>query len=228
MRELIRRWRESSLRLLGGFRSDGNNASLATPSGAPVRRRHRILVVCSSNTCRSPFVAQALQRSLGDADWQVVSAGTDASEGEPVPHRMRDAAAEHGVDLSLHRSRRITRELVCTSDLVVALSPRHVDTVLELEPRVRRRIRLLGGFHPLPDAWEPHADPRANPRRVVLGRGEIPAPRGENFEIHRDCCRELMSAVGNLSGFVVRREASRSIPERSAVTTPRLRTLRAL
>ena len=99
-------------------------------------------------------MAVALQQSLGDDEWQVVSAGTEAEEGRAAPESVCAVAAEHGVDLYAHRSRKITDDLVRSADLVIAMSHEQVESVLEIEPAARRRVRLLGGFHPLPDAWE--------------------------------------------------------------------------
>jgi len=181
-------------------------------------------VVCSSNACRSPFVAQALQTSLGDGEWQVVSAGTEAEEGKGVSASICAVASEHGVDLHPHRSRRVTQDLVSTADLVIVMSNEQVGTILELEPGARRRIRLLGGFHPVPDAWE-----AANSSRMALvDNVQAPDRQSDDLTCDRDCCRELLTGVARLSRFIQRREASRTGRDgRSPLSTPPLRTARA-
>jgi len=221
MRELIRWCRDSSRRLRSAVRAGETDAP--SPLVAPQRDRRRVLVVCSSNVCRSPFVATALQRLLGDDEWQVVSAGTDAQEGKAVSDSVSAVAAEHGVDLYTHRSRRVTREMVCTADLIIAMSHEQVRALLEIEPGARRRIRLLGGFHPLPDAWG-----AASARTAGAGENGASKRSLDDVSCDSDCCRELMTGVAKLSRFILRREASRRPPNgRSPLSTPPWRTARA-
>jgi protein-tyrosine phosphatase len=94
----------------------------------------RVLIVCTGNTCRSPMVAGALRRQLGpDTDRVVVeSAGTAAWEGQPATEPTLRIAARDGVDLSEHRSRRLTRSLVREADLVLVMEPSHLSAVLAL------------------------------------------------------------------------------------------------
>lgn len=205
MRQLIRWYRESPPRLRVVFHAGPNGAEEHRKAVAPLHRGpRRILVVCCGNVCRSPFAAGALQRHLDRSEWQVLSAGTHAAEGKPVTELMRAAAAEYGIDLSAQRSRKVTRSLLRTSELVITMSQRQAEKLLELEPAVQRRIRLLEGFSPQHDVWGLPADPR----RVAAAAGEIDDPAGEGFEFHQECCRRLDTAVGQLSRWLSRREGS--------------------
>ena len=215
MRQLIRWCRESPRRLRQVFRPGETDAPSPMPPAAPENGRRRILVVCSSNACRSPFAAQALQRSLGDEEWQVVSAGTRAREDEPVSDHVCAAAAEHGVDLSSHRSRKVTPELIRSSELVIAVSRHQVGELLELETGARRRIRLLRGFHPLPDSWG-----LSGARQMTVDGEEVSDPLAEDLEGHLDGYRQLTNAVAELSRFIMRREASRRARERRPPLSP--------
>jgi protein-tyrosine phosphatase len=224
MRELIRWYRDSPPRLRVVFRAESGRAPSSSQAEPPPRRgRKRLLVVCFGNVCRSPFAAGLLDQLLDRGQWQVLSAGTDAVDGKPVSTAMRVAAAEFGVDLSRHRSHEVTRELLRTSDLVITMSQRQAAKLLEIEPTIRRRIRLLGGFDPQPNTWGLPADPR----KPAAGDDEIPDPSGEDFEFHRLCCRRLDRAVTQLSRWVLRREASRPLPApRPPLSAPTLRAAR--
>jgi len=224
MRELIRWYRNSPARLRVVFRTNSSSALHVRHSGLPPRRgRKRLLVVCYGNVCRSPFAAGLLRQLLATNEWQVLSAGTNAVDGKPVSSSMRLAADERGVDMSRHRSRALTRDLLRSSDLVIAMSQRQVDKMLALEPTIKRRIRLLGGFDPQPNTWGLPADPR----RPAATEQEIPDPSGEDFEFHRECCRRLERAVTQLSRWVLRREASRPLPApRPPLSAPTLRAAR--
>ena len=98
----------------------------------------RILFVCTGNTCRSPMAAEiarrvAAERGLGDV--VVESAGTGAFEGSSASDGALLVAMEHGGDLTPHRSRALTREVVEGSDLVLAMGERHLTRVEDLGGR---------------------------------------------------------------------------------------------
>jgi len=224
MRQLIRWYKESPPRLRVVFRSGllvAENLRVAAP--VPRGGRRRILVVCFGNVCRSPFAAHLLQQRLDRGEWQVLSAGTNAAAGKTVTEYMSTAAGEHGIDLSTHRSRKVTRELLRTSDLIITMSQHQAKKLLELEPTAKRRVRLLDGFHPQPNTWGLPADPR----KAAALADEIADPTGEDFAFHRECCDRLENAVAQLSRWVLRRERSRSLPQpRPPLSAPTLRAVR--
>jgi protein-tyrosine-phosphatase len=90
----------------------------------------RLLFVCTGNTCRSPLAEaiarrEAIERGLGDIE--VASAGTSAWEGAPASDGALLVALERGLDLSGHRAQQLTRELVQSHDVVLAMGPHHVE-----------------------------------------------------------------------------------------------------
>ena len=83
-------------------------------------------------------MAEAIARRLLDAhgrdDVTVSSAGTAAWDGAPASEGAYLIALEHGLDLSAHRARQLTTDLIAASDLVLGMSPHHVE-----------RAQALGG-----------------------------------------------------------------------------------
>ena len=98
---------------------------------------YRILTVCTGNICRSPMVEYALREAvtaagLGDRV-EVSSAGTTGEEdGNPIDPRAGSLLRRHGLDPSGHRARRVTREDLAASDLVLALDHDHVGPLRRL------------------------------------------------------------------------------------------------
>jgi protein-tyrosine phosphatase len=83
----------------------------------------KVLFVCAGNICRSPF-AEGLARRLATergVDVEFASAGEIALDGDRCPGDAVAAAREHGVDLSLHRARRLTVADRSAVDKVVPL-----------------------------------------------------------------------------------------------------------
>ena len=107
----------------------------------------RILFVCSGNTCRSPLAEAIARRILADSGKEnviVESAGTQAWQGAPASDEAILIGVERNLDLSGHRSRRLTPEMVEASDLVLVMSPEHLAQVREMDSTAN--AYLLGGF----------------------------------------------------------------------------------
>ncbi len=83
----------------------------------------RVLFVCTANQCRSPM-AKALFRAHLQArgcDAEVASAGSLAPGIEP-PEEVVDVMADFDIDITDHRSRMLSSQLVAQADLVVTMT----------------------------------------------------------------------------------------------------------
>jgi protein arginine phosphatase len=86
----------------------------------------RILFVCTGNTCRSPF-AEAVARREGRVDAE--SAGLSALADDRPPEDAIVVARELGYDLSSHRARPLTEEMLERADVIVGMTAAHVASV---------------------------------------------------------------------------------------------------
>src|SRR5438094_9980874 len=95
-----------------------------------------VLFVCTGNICRSPLAGALLERALKERGLEVsvTSAGTGAWDGAPVSEGAYLVGLERGLDLSSHRARLLTRELVEEADLILTMARHH-----------RARVDELGG-----------------------------------------------------------------------------------
>lgn len=116
--------------------------------------RWTLLMVCSGNTCRSPMAATLAAKLLADqrglavedleaAGVRVLSAGVFAMPGQPAAAEAVEAMQKAGLDLSAHRSRTLTRELIHEADVIYAMTEAHRQAVLDLLPSAADKVFRL-------------------------------------------------------------------------------------
>ena len=113
-----------------------------------------ILFVCSGNTCRSPMAEalarQILSEKMGVSEMEldnkgitVLSAGSFAMPGSRATPAAVDAVRELGGDLSRHRSRTLTVELIHQADAIYTMGRGHAQAVAALVPSANKKIHTL-------------------------------------------------------------------------------------
>lgn len=133
------------------------------------RARHTVLLVCTGNTCRSPMAEVIARDEIGKgggAEVRVVSAGAAASRGSPATPEAVAAMEDVGLDLSGHRSRELTRELIAEADLILGMSRSHVAAVLAVDPTAAGKTTTLD-----PEGTD-IPDPIGSPLDVYTRTGE--------------------------------------------------------
>lgn len=106
-----------------------------------------ILFVCNANRFRSPLAAAMFRKRLQELEipgsWQVGSAGMWAAPGQPALQRAAAAGRKLGLDLSDHRSARLSRSMVSEYDLIVVMEAGHREALVNEDPRLLPRVHLL-------------------------------------------------------------------------------------
>ncbi len=122
-------------------------------------------------------MAAAIARALleagdaGDAVTRAVSAGVTATHGAPAADEAVAEMARRGLDLSAHRSRPLTADMIERADAVYAMTPTHAEAATRLAPG------HAGEIHPL--------DPE----------GSIPDPIGMGQEVYRETADRLAALI---------------------------------
>ena len=149
----------------------------------------RILIVCTGNICRSPFIERLLQRQLderrpgSDRGILVRSAGTGALTGSAMDKRAAAQLLAYGGDPVGFRARDLTPALIAESDLVLTATRAQRGMVAVMYPKVLRQVFTFRDFADLVagvdglSARVTQTDPRAWVRQVTE---EAAASRGLN------------------------------------------------
>ena len=126
----------------------------------------RVLFVCTGNIFRSLTAEYALRRVLGTrTDVMVASAGTEDFPHVVIP-LVRDYLLAHGLDVSRHRRRTLTAQILREPGPVIAMSTEHRSILAEHFDR--RDVLLFTEAcglpaEPLPDVNEAIRDYETNP-----------------------------------------------------------------
>lgn len=102
-----------------------------------------------------------LQDALGDdSNITVTSAGLGALAGFPASEHSVALMEERGLDISGHRARQLTPELIAEADLILVMETGHKRAIDGLDPKVRGKVHRLGEWHDI-EIPDPYRKPRA-------------------------------------------------------------------
>ncbi len=137
-----------------------------------------ILFVCTGNTCRSPMAVMLFDKIATEQglDVRLESAGLFAIEGESASSQAINALKAYDIDLSPHRSKAITAELLEKSDLILTMTEAHKMLIIPYAPdKVYTLLEYIGT------------------------KGDIPDPYGGGARKYLECAEKLFCSLNSLA-----------------------------
>ncbi len=147
------------------------------------KKKFHVLFVCTGNSCRSPM-AEGILKSLLPPEYRdkikISSAGTGDFWGMPASDLAIEISEEHGIDISGHRSRGLTRGLMEKANLVLVMAKDHEEFIRFHYPAFRDNVFLLKKF---------------DRNKNILRRVNIEDPIGQGKEIYQKVFDEIYREI---------------------------------
>jgi predicted ATP-grasp superfamily ATP-dependent carboligase/protein-tyrosine-phosphatase len=112
------------------------------------RNARKILVLCSGNICRSPFVDRFLAEASNKRrlNLEILSAGLDTETGRTAYPMAKSVSRKFGIDLHDHRTTAISADLVDEAEIILVMEPNQKRQLVNRFPRAKGKTFLLGHF----------------------------------------------------------------------------------
>jgi protein-tyrosine-phosphatase len=147
-----------------------------------------ITVVCTGNICRSPMAEHLLRHALANEgepfrSFKVISAGVSAYPGDPASRNAVEAMRKVQIDLSDHRSRPLSDQVLAISDLILTMTSSHAEIIRLQNPHLAIPVHLFR-------EWIPSGD------------REVPDPFGGPLQLYADTRDALAEAIPSVLNFL--------------------------
>jgi len=126
-----------------------------------------VLIVCVGNICRSPMAEAVLRHALREqAEISVESAGLGAMVDWPAAEHAEALLSERGIDISAHRARQLTPELLQEADLILVMELGHKKAIEAQDTTARGKVFRVGEWQDR-DIRDPFQKPKKEFAKVL-------------------------------------------------------------
>lgn len=148
------------------------------------RTKRMVLFLCTGDTCRGPMAQGYMKHALserGMKNVEVRTAGVMTIAGLIPTPEASQVMKNAGIDINSHRSTPLTRELIRKADLILGMSPFHVQHALRESPEAKGKTYLLKEF-----------------AASDMKNYQITDPMGATLEVYKRVYREMKLAIDKM------------------------------
>lgn len=117
-----------------------------------------ILIVCTANICRSPMAEALFKKHLPGK--VVASAGIKVTELRfddfPADERAISVTENHGLNLSEHKARQVSPDMLKDFDLILVMNHSQLEEVSKVAAGIRSKTLLVGQWINQGDIADPY------------------------------------------------------------------------
>ena len=142
-----------------------------------------ILFVCTGNTCRSSMAEGIFKYMIHNKNIMginVSSAGTNVCDGDRANEKAVEVLNNHGIDISGHRARQLTEQLIKSSDLILTMTCNHKRIIENYLNKKSEKVFTLKEFAGIVSG--------ENRKRINL---DIDDPFGMNYNVYESVMKEI-------------------------------------